>query len=148
MQLNNEVRWLPQQEDTFLAANGSQEINTINATISVVNAYKAMRSKWLRYVDIIFWPQVRATEEDCTRPFDHGQAPSQRVFNVFTAFGAQGRVEPSLLRTVMDVDPPEDEAMAAFKYHLKEVICAGNESKYQRVLLWFAHIIQRPHEKT
>lgn len=55
----------------------------------------------------------------------------QSVYNVWTGFG---------------VEPAEGE-WPTLEYHLKEVICCGNEEHYQYLKGWLATCVQRPHKQ-
>ncbi|WP_027533833.1 DUF5906 domain-containing protein [Bradyrhizobium sp. WSM3983] len=45
------------------------------------------------------------------------------------------------------VEPDPSSSCARFLDHLRENVCAGDETAYQWVIRWLAHMIQRPWEK-
>ncbi|WEM42250.1 DUF5906 domain-containing protein [Photobacterium sp. DA100] len=53
------------------------------------------------------------------------------VFNMFMGFGVA----------------PKEGDISPYLYHLKEVICAGDEASYSYLLGWMAHLVQKPDEK-
>ncbi|OEF53826.1 primase-helicase family protein [Enterovibrio norvegicus] len=53
------------------------------------------------------------------------------VFNMFMGYGVV----------------PSEGDISPYLYHLKEVICAGDESSYTYLLSWMAHLVQKPDEK-
>ena len=140
------ARWECGSEEKFLASNASLVIHSNEASVRLVNVYKAIRDDFLWYKDATFRPIVRTRISQHCRAFEHGGHPSQRVFNVFTCFMAQSRIEPGMLGYNLGV--LGSPAVFFFHYHMRYVIAAGDERKYKHLVSWHAHIINNPHIKT
>jgi len=62
------------------------------------------------------------------------------IFNTFTGFKA--KLKPSSL-----LQKPELKCDLILK-HIREVLCAGDDNKYDYFLTWLSHIVQFPEKKT
>lgn len=66
--------------------------------------------------------------------FDPSNQAANHFLNMWQGFAVQ-RVEG-------------DDKLDAIKWHLRNIICDGNEEHFRYLLAWMAHIVQKPAEKT
>lgn len=62
----------------------------------------------------------------------------ERVFNQFTGLVSDHEFVPL---------PNYNEELERIIYHMKVVLCNGDEPSYQYLICWLAHIVQKPHQK-
>lgn len=72
----------------------------------------------------------------------------RRTYDGMT-FNPSGKVAPGLYNTWhgWSVAPDAGGSCDLFLAHLRDVICSGQESEYQWLIRWMAHLVQKPAEK-
>ena len=76
-----------------------------------------------------FWLKHAERREYETLVFSPGETP-RRCFNLWQGFAVQ----------------PKPGTCERFKQHLREVICAGDQNKFDYLWRWCAHLVQKPAE--
>jgi hypothetical protein len=108
-----------------------------------------------------FWPieelsklheadRVKVAGSKRTEPFPRAWVRSKRARRYIggvTFNPAGARDDQYNLWRGWAVDPDASASCDLFLDHLRTVICAGDDSHYQWLLAWMAHLVQRPQEK-
>lgn len=103
---------------------------TLRPRITTLFAEMIAIRRDISYSRIDFVPYIRARGWDNT----------ERVFNQFTGLISDHEYVP---RSQSEYETDLKDIL----YHLREVLCAGDDASYQYILRWLAHIVQRPEDK-
>lgn len=98
-------------------------------TTSLAKQLQVLRRD-ISYTRMDFIPYIRA----------QGWENTERVFNQFTRLVSDHEY---VLRSQAEYETDLKDIL----YHMREVLCAGDEPSYQYLLHWLAHIVQRPDQK-